>query len=167
MMKSPEFKINQEDSLPDNPEYLSKEGLLSLQKKLEDLKIYRQEIAQLLEETKEDGDLSENAGYQDAQERWKKNEDKIAEIEDVLSRAVIISKEKSSNVQLGSEVTLKKGNDSEVIYSLVGPKEADPLKGKISNESLLGSCLIGKKKGDKVEVITPNGKIAYTIIDVR
>ncbi len=149
-------------------EYLSKEGFESLQKELEELKMARrQEIADRLEYAKRLGDLSENAEYQSAKEEWAMNEGRIAEIEDILSRAVIIEKEHSADVQLGSSVSLKRSGSEEIEnYSLVGSEEADSMSGKISYESPLGSALIGKKKGSKVEVLTPNGKINYTIIDV-
>lgn len=167
MMKSPEFQFNESENVQENPEYLSQEGFERLQKKLEGLRTYRQEIAKLLEETKEDGDLTENSGYQDAGERWQKNENQIAELENILSRAVPIENEKSADIKPGSTVILKKeGSEAEIKYSLVGATEADPLNGKISNKSPLGLSLIGKEKGDTVEVVTPGGKIKYTIINV-
>ena len=167
-MRSPEFQFNKLEEVLGNPEYLSQEGFNELQKELEDLKTRkRQEIADRLEYAKGLGDLTENAEYQSAKDDQISNESRIAELEDILSRAVLISKEHGPNIQLGSTVSLKReGNDTLEKYFLIGPEEADPMDGKISNESPLGSGLIGKKKGDNVEVLTPNGKIKYTIIDV-
>ena len=151
-----------------NPEYLSQEGIKRLEKELEELKGQRrQEIADRLEYAKSLGDLSENAEYQSAKDEQSMNEFRIAELEDILSRAVIIEKERSADVQLGSSVSVKREDSQEVEkYSIVGPEEADSLGGKISHESPLGRSLLGKKKGENVEVLTPNGKINYTIIDV-
>ena len=161
-MQTPESQFN-------NPEYLPAEGYEELKKELDELENQRlPEIAKLLEETRSDGDLAENAAYQSVKDKQGILEEERAKKIDILSRAVIISKEKrSENIQLGSTVSLKKDNTDEIEkYSLIGAEEADPLKGKISNESPLGSALIGRKKGEKINVLTPNGKINYTIIDV-
>ncbi len=168
-MRSPEFQFNKAEDLAENSEYLSSEGFDELQKELEDLKTKRrQEIADRLEYAKSLGDLTENTEYQSAEDDQISNESRIAEIEDILSRAVLISKEHGANIQLGSVISIKKeGDDAVNKYSLVGAEEANPMDGKISNESPLGSSLIGKKKGDTIEVLTPNGKIIYTIIDVE
>ena len=161
-MKTPESQFN-------NPEYLSQEGLEKLRKELEELtKVRRFELSEKIGNALAQGDLSENAEYEIAKEEQSRNEIRIAEIEDILSRAVLISKESGGTyVRLGSSVSLKKeGGGAIDKYSLVGPKEADSLEGKISNESPLGHALLGKKKGEKVRAITPNGEINYTIIDV-
>ncbi len=95
------------------------------------------------------------------------NESRIAEIEDILSRAVIIAKETGVEIRLGSLVFVKKDkSDQAEKYYIVGSEEANPIKGKISYESPLGNALLGRKKGENVRVLTPNGKIKYTIIDV-
>ena len=87
---------------------------------------------------------------------------------EIFFNSRIIEKEKTGVGQLGSTLVLKKeGNAEELAYFLVGAAEADPLKGKISNESPLGSALMGRKKGESVEVLTPGGKIKYTITDVN
>jgi len=168
-MRSPEFQFNKAEDLAENPEYLSREGFDELQKEMEELKTKRrQEIADRLEYAKSLGDITENTEYQSAKDDQISNEIRIAEIEDILSRAVLISKEHGANIQLGSVISIKKeGDDAVNKYSLVGAEEANPMDGKISNESPLGSSLIGKKKGDTIEVLTPNGKIIYTIIDVE
>jgi transcription elongation factor GreA len=163
-MKTPERQFNNI-----NAEYISKEGLEKLRKELDELKtIRRRKIAERLEYAKSLGDLTENAEYYNAKEAQIINETRIAEIEDILSRAVIISKEDSNYIQPGSTIFLKKegANETEK-YSIVGPEEADSLKGKISYESPLGNALIGKKKSETIEVLTPKGKINYTIINVE
>ncbi len=161
-MQTPESQFN-------NPEYLSQEGLEKLKKELEELtKVRRFEFAAKIENAREQGDISENAEYEIAKEEQLRNEARIAEIEDILSRAVLIFKERGGvYVRLGSSFSLKKeGGDAIDKYFLVGPEEADSLAGKISHESPLGVALLGRKKGEKVQVLTPNGKINYTIIDV-
>ncbi len=160
-MQTPESQFN-------NPEYLTAEGYEELKKELDELENQRlPEIAKLLEETRSDGDLAENAAYQSAKDKQGMLEEERVKKINILSCAVIISKEKGENIQPGSTVSLKKDDTNEMEkYFLVGAKEADPLEGKISNESPLGSALIGRKKGEKINVLTPNGKINYTIIDV-
>ena len=163
--------MNTLESQFNNPEYLSQEGLEKLKKELEELtKIRRFELSEKIKNALAQDDLSENAEYDIAKEEQSENERRIAEIEDILSRAVLISKESGGTyVRLGSLVSLKKeGSDAIDHYSLVGSKEeADSLTGKISHESPLGAALLGRKKGEKVKAITPNGEINYTIIDVR
>lgn len=160
-MKSPEQNF-------DDLEYLSKEGFEHLQKEREDRMTRRLDIAGRIEYAKSLGDISENTEYQSAKDEQWRNESRIAELEDILSRAKLISKGKSSRVQLGSLVSIKKGQSEEAEnYFIVGREEADPLSGKISHESPIGGALLGRKKGEIVEVITPNGKISYNIIDVR
>ena len=91
-------------------------------------------------------------------------ETRIAEIEDILVNAEIIKIKKSSKVHVGSTVEIK--SDKTVKYTIVGPVEADPMNGKISNESPLGVALMDKAVGDKVTLTTPKGDIAYTVISV-
>ncbi len=161
MMKSPELNF-------DDSEYLSKEGFEHLQKEKGDRIIRREEIAGRLEYAKSLGDISENTEYQSAKDEQWRNESRIAKLEDILSRAKLILKEKSPRIQLGSLVSIKKEQSEEIEnYSIVGHEEADPLSGKISHESPIGGALLGKKSGEIIEVITPGGKISYNIIDVR
>jgi len=153
----------------DNPEYLTAEGLEELKRELEERKQNRQEIAKIIESAREQGDLMENAEYDSAKNKQGENESRIMEIEDIRRRVVIILKEGGDNIHLGSSVRLKKESSNLIEeYFLVGPEEADPLEGKISYESPLGSALIQKTKDSVVKVLTPNGEIInYTIIDVR
>ncbi len=152
-------------------EYLTKEAFDELQKELEYLiGEKRNEISELLNESASLGDLSENAEYQDAKEQQLLNEQRIAQVEDLLSRGLVVAERKDAQIRIGvgSNVVLKKIKTREVYeYKLVGSEEADPALKKISNESPLGFSLLQKKKGDKVKVETPSGKIEYVIIKIE
>ena len=137
--------------------YLTKEGLLELQDKLHTLKtVRRREIAEAIHTAKEQGDLSENAEYASAKEEQTSLEREIAELEDTVKNAQVIKKTSNDQVNIGNTVTLH-CDDKEKTYRIVGSNEADPLAGKISNESPMGQALLGAKKGDKVSIPTPNG----------
>ena len=120
----------------------------------------RRKIAKELDDAKALGDLSENAEYHQAREDQGRMEARITEIENILKNAEIIRKSKTGKIQVGSEVTvIKKDDNKELKYKLVGAQEIDILSGKISFNSPLGSAMIGKKVGDSFEFKTPNGKI--------
>jgi transcription elongation factor GreA len=140
-------------------------GKKELEVELEGLKGRRGEIADKIAEARDYGDLSENAEYDAAREEQGLVESRVAEIEDVLLNAEIITSSRSSKVSLGSKVELKTGHKT-VTYHVVGPVEADPLEGKISNESPIGLALIGKKVGDHATITTPKGEINYEIVKV-
>lgn len=144
---------------------ITNEGKKELESELEHLKGRRGEIADKIAEARDYGDLSENAEYDAAREDQGIVETRIAEIEDILLNAEIISGGKKGEVGLGSEVELKTGSKT-VKYTVVGPVEADPLAGKISNESPIGEALIGKKIGDTVTITTPKGEIEYEVMAV-
>jgi len=151
----------------DDKEYLSPEGLKELQDKLNDLKTKKRlEIAERLEYAKELGDLSENAEYAEAKDQQMANETEIANLEGILSRAVVIGKTSSNEVRIGSVVACKKKGNDEQTFTIVGREEADPLKGKISNESPLGRAFLGRKKNDKILVSTPKGDVEYLITQI-
>ncbi len=152
-----------------NREYLTPEGYEELKRELDEIENQRLlEVAKDLEDAIKDGDLTENSAYQTAKEKQGMLYKRIEEINVTLSRAEIILKEKTSEIQFGSSVSLQKENSAEMEkYFLVGPEEADSLKGKISYKSPLGASLLGKRKGEKVEILSPNGKINYTIINVE
>lgn len=145
-------------------EYISEEGLEKLKKQLEELKtVKRQEIAERLEEAKKMGDLSENAEYTEAREAQEFNEREIAELEELIKKAVVIGKPKDKDeIQIGSTF-IAKSHGKEHQFTIVGSEEADPVSGKISNESPLGKSFLGKKKGDEARVKTPKGEVKYTI----
>ncbi len=144
---------------------ITDEGKQELETELEELKGRRGEIADKIAEARDYGDLSENAEYDAAREEQGLVESRIAEIEDILLNAEIIRASKCSKVALGSKVELKTGKKT-VTYCVVGPVEADPLEGKISNESPIGEALMGKKVGDTVTISTPKGEITYEIVKI-
>lgn len=152
----------------EEPVYLTSEGLEELKKELEEINKNIPITSKAVEDAKAEGDISENAAYAIAKEQLQELIDKKGEIESDLSRAVVITKEYTADIRLGSSVSLKKeGNDEEEKYTVVGPEEPDLLAGgKISDKSPLGLALLGHKKGDKVEYLAPSGKITYTITDV-
>lgn len=145
---------------------ITDEGKRELEAELEELKGRRGAIADKIAEARDFGDLSENAEYDSAREEQGLVESRIAEIEDILLNAELIKVGKSSKVSLGSKVELKTGKKT-VSYSVVGPVEADPLAGKISNESPIGVALMGKKVGDSAAINTPKGEIVYEIVGIN
>lgn len=145
---------------------ITEDGRKELETELEGLKGRRGEIADKIAEARDYGDLSENAEYDSAREEQGLVETRIAEIEDILVNAEIIKVKKSSKVHVGSTVEIKTGNKT-VKYTIVGPVEADPMNGKISNESPLGVALMDKEVGDKVTLTTPKGDITYTVESVN
>ncbi|MBI2097146.1 MAG: transcription elongation factor GreA [Candidatus Sungbacteria bacterium] len=146
-------------------QYLSPEGLEKLKNELNELKTTtRKDIAERIESAKALGDLSENAEYQEAKDAQSQNEARIAELEDILREAVLISENHRTDiVDIGSTVMVEAGDAAKVSYTIVGSEEADPLGGKISNESPLGKAFLGKKIGEQVSVRTPGGVQDYTI----
>ena len=137
-------------------------GRKELEKELAELKSRRGEIAEKIAEARSFGDLSENAEYDAAREEQGLLETRVIEIEDILQHASIIKSADATVVGLGSAVELKNSNKT-VTYTVVGPVEADPMEGKISDESPIGQALMGKKVGDEVTISTPKGEIVYTI----
>ena len=137
-------------------------GRKELEKELAELKSRRGEIAEKIAEARSFGDLSENAEYDAAREEQGLLETRVIEIEDILQHASIIKAADATVVGLGSAVELK-NSDRTVTYTVVGPVEADPMEGKISDESPIGQALMGKKVGDEVTISTPKGEIVYTI----
>lgn len=148
--------------------YLSKSGLEKLKNELVELKTKkRQEIAARLEHAKSLGDLSENAEYQEAKEEQSLVESQIAELEETLRNAVIIAEGLGTDlVRVGSTVRVRSDRGEEV-YHIVGSEEANPLAGKISNESPLGHAFLGRKVGETVEVKTPGGTAKYEILEIK
>lgn len=142
------------------------EGKKELEAELTELKARRGEVAEKIAEARDFGDLSENAEYDAAREEQGWLETRIAEIEDIVNNAEIIKGGSKKVVGLGSHVDLKT-NGKIVSYIVVGPVEADPLEGKISNESPIGLALNGKKVGDTATITTPKGEVTYTIDQIR
>ena len=141
---------------------ITAEGRTELEAELKELKASRGEKEEKIANARELGDLSENADYDAARDEQGQAETRIAEIEDILLNAEIIKPKKGSSVAVGSKIELKV-NGKKVSYQLVGPVEADPANGKISDQSPIGKALLGKKSGESVEITTPKGKSKYTI----
>jgi transcription elongation factor GreA len=148
-------------------QYISREGLEELKVELRQRLKMRQEIAKSLEEARGQGDLSENAEYAEAKENQAFNEGRIMELEQMIKNAVVISKNrKDDKVSVGMVVKAKYGEET-FHFHIVGSEEADPAKGKISNESPLGKALLGRKAGEIVEVETPRGRVKYKILGIE
>lgn len=143
---------------------VTKEGLKKLQEELTYLKdVRRKEIAGRIKEAISYGDLSENSEYEDAKNEQAFVEGRLAEIEEQIKYAKIITEHHhTAVVQLGSRVAIQGAKDEEE-YVIVGSTEADPLAGKISNESPVGKALLGKQVGDAVKVHAPSGVLHYKI----
>lgn len=133
---------------------LTAEGKRELEKELEDLIKSRPEIAERIATARSFGDLSENEEYSSARNEQKVAEGRILEIQEILKNAKVIRGGKKSKVDLGAVVSLEM-NKKKVTYTLVGATEANPLDGKISNESPIGKALLGKKAGESFDF---NGK---------
>lgn len=144
---------------------ITSEGKAELEAELVELKGRRSQIAEKIANARDYGDLSENAEYDSAREEQGLVESRVSEIEDILQNAEIIKPTKSSIIKVGSTVVLENG--SKVTYRIVGPVEADPLEGKISNQSPIGSALMGKKVGETVTIKTPKGETTYEIKEVK
>lgn len=145
---------------------ITESGQRELERELEELKSQRGEIADKIAAARDFGDLSENAEYDAAREAQGLLETRITEIETILQNASIIQVGGSSTVTLGSTVELE-ANGKTVVYTVVGPVEADPLEGKVSNESPIGQALMGKAVGDTVTISTPKGELAYAVVALR
>ena len=146
--------------------YLTKEGHVKILEELDELKGRRKLVTGRIEDAIKMGDLSENAEYTDAKEEQAFVEGRIAEIDAILKSSEIIKKKRThSNVSVGATVKIKWDN-SEKTFTIVGPEEANPAEGLISNESPLGKAFLGAKKGDKVPVSTPRGEVMYSILEI-
>lgn len=151
-----------------NVQYFTPQGLADLKKEFEELKHKRiPEIANLIDEAKQQGDLSENAEYHQAKEEMAWAQGRLQEITYLLDNAKVVeaAQQKQDTVTVGNTVVVKTSSATKS-YTIVGPHEADPLQGKISNESPLGQTFIGHQVGDEVIVKTPAGKQIYQILEI-
>ncbi|MEK7665552.1 MAG: transcription elongation factor GreA [Patescibacteria group bacterium] len=147
--------------------YVSSEALAELKQELERRKfVTRREIAARLEVAKELGDLSENFEYHEAKEQQGANESRVIELESIIRNAVLVEKKIGGTIALGSTFTAEV-DGAQKVFRLVGATEANPLEGKISNESPIGKAFLGKNHGDVVEVNVPSGKVNYKILRVE
>lgn len=150
------------------PTYLSAEALEEMKKELEwRKKIERREIAEKILHAKEMGDLSENFEYQTAKEEQALNETRVIELEDIMHDVVIVEDATGAKeIALGTTFIVEIDGKKK-IFSLVGSNEANPLEGKISNESPIGLAFLGAKPGENVEFQAPSGKIQYRILEIH
>jgi len=147
--------------------HLTPEGLAELKAELAELVSRRSEIAEEIASARSQGDLAENAEYHEAKEEQGRNESRIEEIENILANSEVIEAPKDDNkVRLGSKVELKSEDNKVKEFQIVGTVEADPLNGKISDESPIGQALLGKKVGEEVEIKTPAETAIYKIADI-
>ncbi len=153
------------------PVYLTADGLKKVKEELEYLtSTRRKEVAQMIAEAKAEGDISENAGYDEAKTAQGFLEGRIRELEKILKNAQVIEDDNrpANEISLGRTVIVREdGTDFKETYTIVGSLEADPVKGRISNHSPIGKALIGKKIGQKVTVQSPGGEIVFEILKIE
>lgn len=148
--------------------HMTKDGIKELQEELDLLISRRSSIAEAIKNAREQGDLTENAEYHAAKDDQERTEARITELEHILANTEVISKPKGGNkIRLGSKVQLKSSSGKLKDFQVVGTVEADPLEGKISDESPIGKALIGKSLGDSVEITTSSETIKYKITDIK
>ncbi len=152
------------------PIYLTAEGIENLRQELDHLtNVKRPALAKRLREAIQQGDLSENADYITAKEEQGFLEGRIQQIEAMLRKATIIQENgPTDEVALGSRVTIvEEGTEEPEVFRIVGPAEADPVNGKVSNESPLGQALLGRRVDDVVTVEAPGGEIVFHITAIQ
>jgi transcription elongation factor GreA len=152
--------------MADKPVYLTQEGLKKLEEELNYLETEkRAQVAARIQAAKEEGDISENAEYDDAKHEQGFVEGRIMTLQAMISNAVVITENgPSDEVRLGSQVTVQEvGTDDTMVYYIVGSAEADPLSGRISNESPIGRALMGQRVHSEVSYQAPDGEIRLTI----
>jgi transcription elongation factor GreA len=151
--------------------FLTREGYIHLQEELEFLRTKkREEIANRLHEAMEGGELIENAEYEAAKNEQAFVEGRIKELEVLLATARVIDEaqhQSTGTIQVGSKVTIKEEDLESEMYTIVGAAEANPVNGKISNESPLGKALLNRKVGDRVQVDAPAGSFTVDILKVE
>jgi len=148
--------------------FLTRAGLKKLEEELEHLRtVRRAQVAERLHNAQEDGELIENAEYEDAKNEQAFVEGRILTLEAMLSNAVIIKDNGPEGVvALGNKITVKEDGGRPEVYMLVGAAEASPKEGRISNESPLGRALLGRRVGDEVKVNAPAGTLSFRIVSI-
>ena len=150
---------------------LTPEGYKKLQEEIEYLSTdKRREVAERIRIAREFGDIAENAEYDDAKNEQMLLEHRIATLEERLKSARVVTKKeiKSGEVSVGTKVRLRDVKAGKTIeYFIVGSAEADPSENKLSNESPVGKAIMGRKKGETVEVAAPRGKLTFKIMDIK
>ncbi len=155
----------------EQPVYLTEDGLQKVKEELEYLTTTRRpEVAKMISEAIKEGDLSENAGYDEAKTAQGFLEGRIRDLETILKRVQIIKEGEAAKniVSMGRTVILREvGTEFDETYTIVGSLEADPLNGRISNESPIGKALMGRKVGAKIVANTPGGEITFKIMRIE
>jgi transcription elongation factor GreA len=158
-------------STEQNKVYLTPEGLTKVKQELEYLTgTRRREVAQMIAEAKAEGDISENAGYDEAKTAQGFLEGRIRELENVLKNAEVIQENNgpANRVDIGRTVVIREvGSDYEETYTIVGSMEADPTNGRVSNQSPMGQALLGKKIGQEAVVSSPAGEISFEVVKIE
>ena len=155
--------------MSDQQTFLTREGLKKLEEELNHLRTVRRiEVADRLHKAMEDGEVDENAEYDDAKNEQSFVEGRILTLESMLSNAVVIEEQggEAGVVHLGSRVTVKENGGKPEKYTIVGPAEANPKDGRISNKSPLGRALLDRKMGDEVKVTAPDGVLTFKIVGI-
>ncbi len=146
---------------------MTKTGVDELKTEVKDLISQRKAVSDRIKTAREFGDLSENAEYTVARQEQERNENRISEIDNILQNLkLIVAPKNNSNVGLGSVVKLKSNDGKTKEFQVVGTVEADPLNGKISDESPIGQIIIGKKEGDEIEISTPSESTTFKIVNI-
>ncbi len=150
--------------------FLTREGQKKLEEELHHLQtVRRHEVAERLHAAMEEGDIDENAEYDDAKNEQAFVEGRILTLEMMLKNAVIIDEQTTQHeeVTLGAIVTIVEDDNPPEEYHVVGAAEADPTQGKISNESPLGKALMGRRVGDSVQVTAPAGLLTFRVAAIK
>ena len=149
---------------------LTQEGYDKIVAELEELvAVRRKEISERLKEAISYGDLSENAEYDAAKNEQAELEERILKLENMIRKATIINEDEMSSDRVRVGLTVKVldvEENEEMEFTIVGSTEADPFEGKISNESEVGKNLLGKQKGDTVQIVVPDGLLTYKVLDI-
>ena len=150
-------------------QYVTAEGLAALKKEFDELKNNKiPDIANRIDEAKQQGDLSENAEYHQAKEEMAWAQGRLREVRYLLDNAKVVdSMQKNDGMVKVGDTIIVKNNSLTKTYTIVGPHEANPLQGKISNESPLGESFLGHKVSDEITVNAPAGKQIYKILEVK
>jgi transcription elongation factor GreA len=149
---------------------MTKEGIERLEKELEHLRsVRRPEVADRIHAAKELASAQNNAEYEEAKNEQAFVEGRIMTLEHLLQNATVIDEEaahRANRVQIGSKVGVSTSEGKDMVYTIVGPAEAQPTEGLISNESPVGKALLGKRVGDEVQVSVPKGVLRLTIVNI-
>jgi transcription elongation factor GreA len=149
--------------------YITQEGLEKAKSELEKRKkVTRRQIAEAIKEAKEQGDLSENAEYTEAKREQRENEGRIIQLENIIRTSEVVTHNgQAGTVGIDSKIEIET-DGKKMFFHIVGSNEADPLNGKISNESPIGKAFLGKRADEKFEIKLPNGKVVeYRIVSIK